>query len=635
MKSKTSCFNRTIFKKNFTHFWPLWVLYLIWLLMLIPMSLWKGTGQDWYYGYSDGVSKMYMLVNQVLERALQPVPVFLIAAVMALAVFSYLYAAKNANMIHALPVSRFELFVTNYLSGLCFMVIPELIAFLFTVLVCLGNEITCIQYLFAGFLCRLGMIFFAYSLAVFVAMFTGHVLAMPVYFLIVNYLYIGCVYLITSVIELLCYGITNYWNPGKMSILSPIYYLGNNLWVRTVYNGATKQLEGLEIHGVWLVGVYAAVAVLFVAAAYVLYRRRQIETAGDVISIGILKPVFRWGMAMCGGISLSLLIAGILIEARNVSPFPCFLICMFLTGFVLFFAAQMLIMKNFRVFRKKRLLEWGCFAVVSLLFVVTFEIDLFGIERKLPEEGEIEAAFVCMDFPVEVKQEDFSTLLELHREMLENKKQYREIQRRGTDYMYTTVCYYLKDGTKVERDYPVPVRGECGEGEMTPSAQIQSWERETDNLKSQILGRGYRTNEYLSGYIDLYDEDANYHNYTFDKEELETIVAAVERDIEEGNYDIYYVTGMNEELPVTFYNNISLDYFNEDGLYDLWDYFSNYRHYHRTEQKKEDLLVSTNAFLTIGPECRHTIRALEQIGAIGVEYHLETVEEHQMRTAYD
>ena len=51
-----------------------------------------------------------------------------------------------------------------------------------------------------------------------------------------------------------------------------------------------------------LTGIYAAAAVVLVVAAYQLYKRRQIETAGDWVSIGIIKPVFRWGAALCGGL---------------------------------------------------------------------------------------------------------------------------------------------------------------------------------------------------------------------------------------------------------------------------------------------------------------------------------------------
>ena len=49
MKSKTSCFNRTIFKKNFTHFWPLWLLYQIYLLVVIPVWVWQKAASPYYY----------------------------------------------------------------------------------------------------------------------------------------------------------------------------------------------------------------------------------------------------------------------------------------------------------------------------------------------------------------------------------------------------------------------------------------------------------------------------------------------------------------------------------------------------------------------------------------------------------
>ena len=192
MKSKTSCFNRMIFKKNFTHYWPLWALYLGYLMLLMPVQIWQLATNKWYYEDYDAVSRMYEIVQYALETELSPFSIFLFSVVMALAVFSYLYSGKNANMMHALPVNRLELFVTNYLSGLSFLLVPEIIAFLVSVLVCLANGITCIQYLFIGLICQMGISFFAYSMAVFIAMFTGHAFAMPAYYYILNYLYVGC-----------------------------------------------------------------------------------------------------------------------------------------------------------------------------------------------------------------------------------------------------------------------------------------------------------------------------------------------------------------------------------------------------------------------------------------------------------
>ena len=57
MKSKTSCFNRTIFKKNFTHFWPLWLLYQIYLLVVIPVWVWQKAASPYYY-YGTGARQL-------------------------------------------------------------------------------------------------------------------------------------------------------------------------------------------------------------------------------------------------------------------------------------------------------------------------------------------------------------------------------------------------------------------------------------------------------------------------------------------------------------------------------------------------------------------------------------------------
>ena len=40
MKSKSYCFNKTIFKKNLSHFWPLWALYTGYLILVLPVNLW-------------------------------------------------------------------------------------------------------------------------------------------------------------------------------------------------------------------------------------------------------------------------------------------------------------------------------------------------------------------------------------------------------------------------------------------------------------------------------------------------------------------------------------------------------------------------------------------------------------------
>ena len=101
MKSKTSCFNRTIFTKNITMFWPLWVVYLAYLICSEPLLLWRALTADYYSSTMDATSKAYNIMESAVSIQITAIPTFLFAMAAGLAVFSYLYSSRNANMIHA------------------------------------------------------------------------------------------------------------------------------------------------------------------------------------------------------------------------------------------------------------------------------------------------------------------------------------------------------------------------------------------------------------------------------------------------------------------------------------------------------------------------------------------------------
>ena len=127
MKSKTSSFNTTIFKKNLTHYWPIWIVYLCYLIVVVPLSIWLyANNESNYIGNVPLTQKQYYVIGSALAGAGSVIPVFIAAAAAALAVFSYLYNPRNANMIHSLPLDRRELYITNYVSGFVFLFVPEL-----------------------------------------------------------------------------------------------------------------------------------------------------------------------------------------------------------------------------------------------------------------------------------------------------------------------------------------------------------------------------------------------------------------------------------------------------------------------------------------------------------------------------
>ena len=176
MRSGTSFFDWTVFKKTVCRFWPLWGAYFaVWLVMLPLNGLMFLQMDQHNTGYMEDFA-FHMVPEAAPELALQLTLVFGVLA--AMAVFSHLYNPRSANFFGGLPVRREGLFLTHYLAGLAFLVVPNLVIFLLTLLVELAGGVVCWQGLGFWLAAACGEGFFFYSLAVFCAMFTGHLLAL-------------------------------------------------------------------------------------------------------------------------------------------------------------------------------------------------------------------------------------------------------------------------------------------------------------------------------------------------------------------------------------------------------------------------------------------------------------------------
>ena len=125
MKSKNSFFNKTIFLKNVTLYWPIWGIYALISFIMQPFMLWLVN--NWSYfgnGYTDEM-KFRDLMDAVGFGGYVVLIAFG-ALLSGMALYSYMYNSKSANMIHALPVDRPQLYGTAVISGLAFLIVPLL-----------------------------------------------------------------------------------------------------------------------------------------------------------------------------------------------------------------------------------------------------------------------------------------------------------------------------------------------------------------------------------------------------------------------------------------------------------------------------------------------------------------------------
>ena len=640
MKSKTSCFNKTIFKKNMTHFWPLWALYSCYLIVSLPVGLWFDMQ---YYLLDDSYSQLQRQVYAIsgaMRAAMNPVITFAFAAVMIMAVFSYLYSAKNTNMIHSRPVDRRELFVTNIISAFAFMIIPQILTFIITVFVCIGTHITNIQYILYWFGAEATMTFFALALGAFVAMFTGQLLAFPVYYFVVNYLYVGCWYLINMVIESVCFGVSNNWNPGKSCILSPIYYLTNNLRIQSVENSEYVTV-GIEFKGAYLLGIYAVAGVVFLIAAYQLYKWRKLETAGDLISMRGIKPVFRWGVAVCAGLLGGTAVADTIGNSFSSAKVHFWILAAgtLIFGAIGFFVAEMLIEKNFRVFHKKRVGEWAVLTVVLAAFLGALKLDLFRIEGKIPDVSEVKVVSLNLDYTLRYTEpDDIQKIIDLQKEILAQKEECLSAE----NQYYLSITYTLKDGKKLRRSYTVPVGQAAAADKDSVVAKVTALESDPDKMMQNMFGNYYKTNEYYAGSISFVDENGRTEDYRFTQEELDAVMEAVQKDVEAGNmtdYQLYSLRAGDEDNTYRdrYFNNLDISFYNPDGI--IWNYSS----YsvdgvdvteavltgEKTAEEAEAYFPnSDSAYVEFGSKCTNIIETLKKLGILNSERKLMTYDEY-------
>ena len=136
--------------------------------------------------------------------------------------------------------------------------------------------------------------------------------------------------------------------------------------------------------GLDIVAVYAVAGVALAVCSFFLYRARRLESAGDVVSVRPMRPVFQYGVALCAGLAL-----GIFTTAFLGGEEPTLMVSILVWAVIGYFVARMLLEKSFRVLR-----YWKGAAVSAGVFVLLFLVvgfDLTGFETRVPTADQVES----------------------------------------------------------------------------------------------------------------------------------------------------------------------------------------------------------------------------------------------------
>lgn len=376
MPSATSCskgpnpwWNSTLYFKNLRRFWPIWGSYGV-ILLLVPLTF--------LLTWLDRNSSLTAdLAAQDLLGFVSPMGLILSAVwsiISAMAVFSYLYNSRSVQLYHALPIRREGLYLTGYLSGLSFLVLPLAAVFLFTLGVEAVSDTLMLWPLLQWLIAQVCFALFFYSFASFCALFVGHIAALPVFYGILNILAFGMYQLISELFRQFVYG---YYSWPAMSALaqwlSPFIMLWREGGVRAGEDG------GYFFTGLAFTLLYALAGLALAALGLLVYRTRPLETAGDVVAVKWVRPVFKYGVAFCAAVTLGIFLHELFRSLLPGGMWPM-LGLMLLGGLIGYFAAEMLLRKTFRVLRR------GWKGALALCLVLTaaalvMDNDLIGFNR--------------------------------------------------------------------------------------------------------------------------------------------------------------------------------------------------------------------------------------------------------------
>ena len=630
MGSATSFFNSTIYRKTMARYWPLWVLYgLIWVFA-IPLLLMTSYFNAIRWGQTVSEAQETLLECALeLPGGLEP-GLFLslvFGVLAAMAVFGYLYNNRSACTIHALPVRREALFWSNYLAGLSFLLLPQLAAGLMGAaaeLALLPSESwgQALSALGTLVLAQCGTALFFFSFAAFCAMFTGHILALPAFYGILNGLVFAVYFLISALMDLFFFGYSGMQAETPLvRYLTPVYALVEAFRWRTAYDASGEAVSRyLESPGT--VAAYAVAGVVLAVLALLVYQRRHVESAGDVVAVPIVRPIFRYGVAFCAGLSLGVVTAAFFnwTEALPMS------LCVILWSVVGCFAAEMLLRKSFRVLRYwKHALG---VAVAMTLLCAAFALDWFGIENRVPDVGNVASMSVytslgcpydtAMDYTAEVTdREQIQKFIDLHRAIVRDKDRVdtdSDGYQPGEDYIYFRVTYTLTSGATLERRYySIPVYREERdlEGSVTWQALQLNQDRDMveerygfDRCEEGRLVEAYLTDLYQLSEDGSRKEQSNYY-LGVSGEELAGLWKAVRADFDEGTIGVRYLFDDQERMENTMRTDLTFSFEITDR---------NSRGEVQTHYR--DLTI------TLTPNAKRTLAWLEEYSGLGQSYEL-------------
>lgn len=629
MLSKTSCFNKTVYKKDLSRFAPAWGVYLLCLILgMTLMYTDDSSARNFWFAHRMGdLIAIMALIN------------LLYAPLVAQLLFGDLYNSRMCNALHAMPLKREGWFLTHAAAGLTFSIVPTAIMALLSMPLLAG---TCVHnaWLIAPiwFLAvNLEFICF-FGIALLCTFSAGNRISMAALYAVLNFGLYVIYWMISQFYTPMLYGvITPYrWAQTLTPVVQMVadkLYLGFPEYAELIDLFQGREAE--MVADFWVnecyydLFIWAGVGIVFAVLALVLYRKRHLECAGDALAFKRLEPVFQVG---CG-------LAGVAVGALGTEMFYGYMgdggvmTWVFLvTGLIVgWFAGKMFIRRSTRVFALKNWVGLAATAAVLALTLGLTALDIFGIEDWTPDpervkyaklgygeynsievhdKQDIENIIQLQNLALEDRLESVSSVPEsaiihtdkgdiINNQIVADFYNLPSEERHEVPFRYTSdvfLTYFMEDGREVQRRYYIWADAE--EGDIYKE-YMSRWE--VVNKQSNFLAGGFLD---LSQLTSIRVDGRNLPEDMVNRQTAEELLMAIKADCLE--------------------RNMTQDDRFHDGHFTQWD-----EEYEQTNYCRELYIhLRTEEYgsgLYIYPDSRHTLNWLKEHDLLHWEVHEENI----------
>lgn len=377
MTSKSLFFK--LMKEDFkTRVWTLAISILIFFFslivataMMISFNLYEGSA----YSYKADLALNFISYIDVKNPFFGMIFIVL-ALVMAMSGFLYLYSKKKVDMYHSLPVKREVLYFVKIINGILIVVIPFAISEILASLLILANtgEIMVITSALWSIAEWTLLFILSYFLTVFSIMLTGNML-----------------------IGILACGFFSFYFPlislvlkGYQSTFFDTYYTSGFIIENVLPNMSSFMLMFNIFELKWLtriiIVILASIAFLFINL--LLYKKRASEAAGKSVSFNVIKLPIKAMMVIFMSILMYLLGYEVMNDSIGWGLFG-----LIVSGVITHCVMEIIYNQDFKkIFAKK--IELLVLIIISIFIAAAFQFDIFGYDSYIPSASQIKSTAV-------------------------------------------------------------------------------------------------------------------------------------------------------------------------------------------------------------------------------------------------